>query len=241
MVTSGVKGAANVAVHPWVFATVDASGGIVMDLLQDRYYGLSPLSAAVWSYCFHGDGSARTPPGGQRIVDEQICVWTTTGLVGRRGLIPPAAAPCRRPQGHPAREMLHPAEAGPVGLRDWMLLQRARVWRKRSLRKAGLCGMLANGQRVSATRSSRDDVLGECTGLLGAYWGARRLISQGRPDCLDRSVDLWWAMRRRGVDASLCIGVQRLPFLAHAWVEVAGWSVNEDTDMLRKLSVLARI
>lgn len=40
--------------------------------------------------------------------------------------------------------------------------------------------------------------------------------------CLKRSTVLVAMLRSRGVNARMVIGVQRLPFKAHAWVEVDG-------------------
>jgi hypothetical protein len=42
--------------------------------------------------------------------------------------------------------------------------------------------------------------------------------------CLERSLALWWMLRRRGVDARLQLGARKdgPQFEAHAWVEVAG-------------------
>jgi len=46
--------------------------------------------------------------------------------------------------------------------------------------------------------------------------------------CLPQSVALAWLLRRRGVDASVCIGTRKDygRFEAHAWVEVAGVAIN---------------
>jgi hypothetical protein len=45
--------------------------------------------------------------------------------------------------------------------------------------------------------------------------------------CLQRSVVTVWLLRRYGVPARLVIGVQQLPFKAHAWAEVTGCVVND--------------
>lgn len=51
--------------------------------------------------------------------------------------------------------------------------------------------------------------------------GAR---SPWRTTCLRQALVLWLLLRRRGLDAQLKIGVIRreAPFMAHAWVELAG-------------------
>jgi len=45
--------------------------------------------------------------------------------------------------------------------------------------------------------------------------------------CLQRSAVTTCLLRSRGVPAKLIIGCQKLPFLAHAWVEVDGEVVND--------------
>lgn len=45
--------------------------------------------------------------------------------------------------------------------------------------------------------------------------------------CLQRSFVTTYLLRRRGVPAKLVLGAQRLPFNAHAWVEVDGRVINE--------------
>jgi Transglutaminase-like superfamily len=51
--------------------------------------------------------------------------------------------------------------------------------------------------------------------------------------CLQRSAATTWMLRRHGVHAELIIGIQQLPFRAHAWVEVDGQVVN-DKDYVRE-------
>lgn len=45
--------------------------------------------------------------------------------------------------------------------------------------------------------------------------------------CLQRSTVLVKMLRRRGVAAHLVIGAQKLPFVAHAWVEANGKIIND--------------
>lgn len=56
----------------------------------------------------------------------------------------------------------------------------------------------------------------------------------GRAICLEQSVALYVLLRRRGVAASLRIGVQPYPFQAHAWIELNGQPVFENADELVK-------
>lgn len=56
--------------------------------------------------------------------------------------------------------------------------------------------------------------------------------------CLQRSVVLVKMLRRRGVPAKIVIGAQKLPFKAHAWVEVSGQIVNDRLASREKFLVL---
>ena len=54
-----------------------------------------------------------------------------------------------------------------------------------------------------------------------AVWYPRTML------CLPRSVVATWLLRRYGVPAVMVIGVRKMPFYAHAWVEVDGRVVND--------------
>ena len=45
--------------------------------------------------------------------------------------------------------------------------------------------------------------------------------------CLQRSAVTACLLKRQGVPAQMVIGVQRMPFKAHAWVEVEGTVIND--------------
>ncbi len=63
----------------------------------------------------------------------------------------------------------------------------------------------------------------ECTDALNyacAFY-PRRIL------CLQRSSVLLGLLRRRGHNAQMMTGVQRMPFKAHAWVEISGVIVND--------------
>ncbi|SRR6266404_1590750 len=49
--------------------------------------------------------------------------------------------------------------------------------------------------------------------------------------CLQRSFVTTYLLRNQGVPAQMVLGAQRLPFKAHAWVEVNGRAVNERSDV----------
>jgi Transglutaminase-like superfamily len=58
--------------------------------------------------------------------------------------------------------------------------------------------------------------------------------------CLQRSAAAACLLKKYGFRAEMVIGVQQLPFLAHAWVEIAGRVVNDKPYMAEIYSVLAR-
>jgi hypothetical protein len=49
--------------------------------------------------------------------------------------------------------------------------------------------------------------------------------------CLQRSFVTTCLLRKRGVAAQMVLGAQKLPFKAHAWVEVDGRAINEHSNV----------
>jgi len=49
--------------------------------------------------------------------------------------------------------------------------------------------------------------------------------------CLQRSFADTYLLRTQGIPARMVLGAQKLPFRAHAWVEVNGQPVNERSDV----------
>jgi Transglutaminase-like superfamily len=58
--------------------------------------------------------------------------------------------------------------------------------------------------------------------------------------CLQRSAATVCLLRRNGFAAQLVIGVQQLPFAAHAWVELGGHVINDKPYMSDMYAVLER-
>jgi hypothetical protein len=55
------------------------------------------------------------------------------------------------------------------------------------------------------------------------------------PNCLERSMTLWWMLRREGIEGELHIGARKQDgsFKAHAWVELRGQVLNDDVEVYR--------
>lgn len=58
--------------------------------------------------------------------------------------------------------------------------------------------------------------------------------------CLQRSFVTTYLLRKHGVDAEMVLGAQKLPFQAHAWVEVEGRAVNERSNVQATYAVWDR-
>lgn len=56
-----------------------------------------------------------------------------------------------------------------------------------------------------------------------------------RASCLEKSLALWWLLRREGIASSVRIGARKASakFEAHAWVERHGIALNEPDDAHR--------
>ncbi len=58
--------------------------------------------------------------------------------------------------------------------------------------------------------------------------------------CLQRSFVTTYLLRKAGVSAQVVLGAQKLPFKAHAWVEVNGQAINERSDVQSAYAVWER-
>lgn len=56
----------------------------------------------------------------------------------------------------------------------------------------------------------------------------------GRAQCLERSLLLYWYLRRRGVAVRYRMGVQMYPFMAHAWIEWHGQPINDVPEHVKR-------
>jgi len=60
----------------------------------------------------------------------------------------------------------------------------------------------------------------------------------GRAACLERSLTLYWHLRRRGIDVRYRMGVQMYPFIAHAWVEYRGQPINDVPEHVKRFRLI---
>jgi hypothetical protein len=75
---------------------------------------------------------------------------------------------------------------------------------------------------LSVCTSSPEAVVRICSAVdIASIWYWKKVL------CLQRSATIVCLLRRHGVAAQMVLGVQQLPFSAHAWVEVEGHVVND--------------
>lgn len=80
--------------------------------------------------------------------------------------------------------------------------------------------------KVRRTQPTPDTVERVCAAVNHAcVWYPKRVL------CLQRSAVTTCMLRSQGVAAHMVYGAQKLPFKAHAWVEVDGRPVNERTEV----------
>ena len=58
--------------------------------------------------------------------------------------------------------------------------------------------------------------------------------------CLQRSFVTTYLLRKYGIPAHMVLGAQKLPFKAHAWVEVDGQAINERSNVQATYAVWDR-
>jgi hypothetical protein len=230
------------------FAEVDGEG-VLVDLARDRYIGLTAVSARIWRCVIQrlsveeiGSRLALTEQlsisDALEIVSLQLSQWESAALI---------SSDTNDSIGYiPAKELGVPAALGvytlpqgaQVSARCCLTLLRLGKDIRRAVRDQGLLGGLRYLQAMPAA-TARDDKR-TVASVVGSFAWSRAFFRQGDHDCLVRSLVLAAALRRHGVESDFCLGVQKLPFMAHAWVEIDRMALNERGERLLPLKVLLR-
>jgi hypothetical protein len=94
---------------------------------------------------------------------------------------------------------------------------------------------LAKGWAV-VPRAHSSDITGRvCTAVnYACVWYPKQAL------CLQRSFVTTYLLRKHGVRAQIVLGTQKLPFKAHAWVEVDGRAINERSNVQATYAVWDR-
>jgi hypothetical protein len=89
--------------------------------------------------------------------------------------------------------------------------------------------------RIASVSVSRDTVDHVCNTVnYACVWYPKQAL------CLQRAFVTTYLLRKRGVRAHMVLGAQKLPFKAHAWVEVNGQAINERSNVQSTYAVWVR-
>jgi hypothetical protein len=233
------------------FAAVQGEG-VVMDLVADRYFGLTGLSTRIWE-CLKqnlsveqiveviAEAEAIESSDARDLIIRHLEAWREAKLIAPQ-TDPPTTLPRPKPSGIPAQVELDQArlETVRLSLSGTFLLIGASQWNHFALKRRGLAWTLKRIQDISVPVFDPAHFYPVAYRIVRAYTFLRRPFKQGQHDCLSRSLALAATLRKLGVDAEFCLGVRKFPFSAHAWVEARGVALNEPKGRLRKFTMLAR-
>lgn len=94
---------------------------------------------------------------------------------------------------------------------------------------------MVRGWTVNSKVDSSDAIERVCTAVnYACAWYPKQAL------CLQRSFVTTYLLRKRGVLAQMVLGAQKIPFKAHAWVEVNGRAVNERSNVQSTYAVWDR-
>ncbi len=80
--------------------------------------------------------------------------------------------------------------------------------------------------RVASRLPDRDSINRVCAAVnYACVWYPKQVL------CLQRTFVTTYLLRRHGIPAQMVLGAQKLPFKAHAWVEVEGQMINERSNV----------
>ena len=88
---------------------------------------------------------------------------------------------------------------------------------------------------ASPGQDTNDTIDHVCTAVnLACSWYPKQAL------CLQRSFLTTYLLRKNGIAACMVLGAQKLPFKAHAWVEVDGQAINERSNVQAAYTVWDR-
>ncbi len=203
----------------------DEGRAVLLDLRSGAYFALNAAGTALWDAL--AEGETRDAAIGRleerfRVPRERIArdADALIAELAAKGLVVPRERPARAEEQGTRRGpgRLRALLEGAAALVGVDLLIRVagferfhRVVRSVPTRRAGAAG---------PGREAADAVVRGVDAAAGLYFK--------RAWCLQRSAAAACLLRLHGFPAELVIGVRRMPFLAHAWVEIDGAVINDD-------------
>jgi asparagine synthase (glutamine-hydrolysing) len=237
--------------RPGVYLVPLEDEGVLFDLPNNRYLALGAMSTRLWSalddevderrLLFAIQDAEPDVESARQLVRTQIELWRGEDLLvdanstdGRD-----LPRPRRSPGGQTGLDTSWLESARPTP-RTATAVVRSMLWVRWYLRRRPLPWLLAHLQNIPvvdpAIPGSLNAVIVSTTRLHGVL---RRAVHVGTDDCLPASLSLGRALRQQGVDARVCFGVQKFPFLAHAWVEADRMIVNDSVENISRFTTIA--
>ena len=204
---------------------------IVMDLEQDRYFGLSAALATSLRAALSDAWNGCAPPQTSGAVSTLIA----------KGVLDPQAPPRQRPQAPPPAHDLWPSEtynASALRPLEQLGALRALAAAAASLRRRTFARTVewTVAKKAQARRTPNRSV-GD---LLNAFRDARPWFPT-KPICRLDALALFLFLNERGHVADLVFGVRLQPFQAHCWVQLGDRAVNEAADRVRQFTPILTI
>jgi hypothetical protein len=226
-----------------VLATTQESEVVLLDLRSDQYFMLNDVGSRIWTLLAQGTTLATiidtirreydviAPAGGmsmERDVRELLSGFLAASLITVDASDRPTSGLELRlfesrdePNACSPRRCASPTQApSPLACAVILLAVRA------GLKYGGLARTRrALRARIRQTSHVIHDsrLIDDCVrsvALAAAFFPGRAL-------CLERSLTLWYVLGSRRIPVELCLGVQRFPFAAHAWVSYRGNPLND--------------
>lgn len=216
---------------------------VVLDLRSEQYHVLDDVATAMWeALTTAGSRSEAVDRLEQRFdVDRERLrsdLDRFTAGCEARGFLEPADRAARpdRPERTGGRAARRRGSA-------WLAYRAVlsligTTWR---LRRSGFRRTYEDCTRLPAATAPPDPALASSAARAFLHAEEVFLARRAPDDCLTRSLALYRFLRGVGLPAEHVIGVRRVPFRAHAWVELAGEPVIDDSGRRLRFVPLARI
>jgi hypothetical protein len=210
---------------------------VLLDLRTAEYIVLNDVATAMWQVLLSAESSQRVATlqrqfnaPGERL-ESDLASFARSCI--ERGFLQYETPSI------PERAAQRSARRGLLGLRAWWSL----VSTARALSARGFASTYLRYSQISKPMAAD----GSCKDFVKhaelAFVRAEHLfVMQSAPqDCLPRSLALYQFLLLAGIPADHCIGVQRYPFKAHAWVESGNRVLCDSADFVHCFAELARM
>jgi hypothetical protein len=225
--------------------------GVLMHLPTERYFGLDRIGTLLWRRLLEGASRAEllqvAAGAGADAATAEKAVTFVLGQAERLEALVEEPGGRYRVLSHVVGDRTETAEVDGEAvrrarLRPWLvfqlLFQTLQV--RFRLKFFGLASTLERLQRRTIPSVAADEQETRLYECVRARILVRNLTTKGLPDCVYDAIAGALVMRRQGVPAEVCVGVRKVPFHAHAWIEARGKSVSERRREHEEYPVIAR-